>query len=1305
MVVLASGEEIADRFIVHREAGRGGMGIVYAATDRSSGKQVAVKVMLGGDAPALARFHREAATLATLNAPGIVRYIAHGETSRGLAFLAMEWLEGEDLAKRLGRGPLDLESALKVIEGAAHALVTIHSNGLIHRDIKPSNIFLLHSDPREVRLLDFGIARSVASGSTVTATGAVVGTPQYMAAEQVRGDRSIDARVDVCALGWVLFDCIAGQRAFHGENPLEILAAVLLRDPPRLRQVVPSVPASIDALVYRMTSRERSLRPADASAVLLELNSARKDIGADTPSLSEPASPEERRFMSLVVAHRRIPDALTVDLPNEREPNEYRSPRSECPEPVPLPARAIELGAAVELVGPNCVLAMIDRGATAREQAERAVRLAEALAAESEIEVVRVVSGYSVMRGRVPGGELLRRAMERAADDGVDRLLIDELTANLVAGSFELTVQGSMATVRGERRVLDAERLRRPGAARFVGREREMAILEAALTAAREESELRAVMIVAPPGLGKSRLITEFVASAQRRGDVRVLGVRAEVQAAGSPYRVLGDVLGELAEVCTTAQETRTALDALVTRCLPEAEHRRAAAVLASLVRGASRAEDAVFLDASRREPLLFADLVRRYVRCILSAESDRATLLVVIEDVHWGDLPSIDALTVSGAALRDHPLLLLATARPEVDERFSGFWAGLGPERIVLAPLGRKPAERLVREQLGISLGAAVDIEAAVHHIVERAEGSPLFLEELALGARTGGALPANVLAVVQARFDVLDEVARRTLQAASVFGGRCWPAGVLAVLGLREGNLEILAATQAAFGELEERGMLAARSRSSFAAEPEYELRGGLLRDAAYALWSEAERPAAHARAAAWLLKMGETDAVVLACHFTQANETRAAAAQWATVAHRALAGGDYATAMRAIASARALTTTPELEVELALVESDVHFHRKDVVHALASARAARDGAPLGSELGVRAATSLILAAGQCGRNDVVLSTALSLVNVLPSTVEQTAAVTNAIARALTQLGVAGGTHVGEEKLWLKLQGLEASMAGTMPPSVRMFVSRAHGLAAFRAGRFEEAVAQFQSSVDAPESIGDWRNAGMARTTLAGALTVLGQHERAEAVVQQSIADAEQGQSPYLAEWGRYVLGKVMIGRSRWADALSQFSRAIEALKDSPRLRTGAHAYAARALEELGRRAEAETHASIAIEETTGTGVRIAARAVLSRVLVFNRRFAEALDVASVAYRELADSGGVEDDFGTLIKAAYAEALYAGGRQEEACAVIATARALLEQQAAQMSSVAVREAFLTRPPESARIFRYAREWRSPAR
>jgi serine/threonine protein kinase len=273
---MHSGDLIADRFELLAIAGEGGMGAVWRAHDRLENTLVALKVMLRAGGEEALRFAREASVMRQLSHPRIVRHVADGATPEGAPWIAMEWLEGEDLTATLARGPMAAGDALAVCIAVADALGAAHAKGLVHRDLKPANVYLVDGDPLQVKLLDFGVVRRLELGGSMgrTRVGAMIGTPGYMSPEQARGDAHLDARADVFELGCVLFECLTGRAVFSGEHLMALLAKVLLEEAPRLAALV-GAPAELDDLVARMLSKEAADRPADAAEVARAMRALR----------------------------------------------------------------------------------------------------------------------------------------------------------------------------------------------------------------------------------------------------------------------------------------------------------------------------------------------------------------------------------------------------------------------------------------------------------------------------------------------------------------------------------------------------------------------------------------------------------------------------------------------------------------------------------------------------------------------------------------------------------------------------------------------------------------------------------------------------------------------------------------------------------------------------------------------------------------------------------------------------------------------------------------------------------------------
>ena len=274
-------------YAIGRKLGEGGMGVVYAARDERLERSVAVKTMssVAKDDTARKRFWREARAAASVNHPNICQIYEIGEDD-GELFIAMELLEGEVLSDRLRWGPLSPAQTLPIGLGMLAALSALHARGIVHRDLKPSNVFLTEHG---VKLLDFGLARPELGGSLdeatgLTQTGFLVGTPRYMAPEQVIGE-AVDARSDLFAAGAILFEMLAGRPAFGGRTVLEVLHATRYENPPALTGS-PAV-AAVDRVIRRALAKRPDDRPASADAMAEELRSIRDVNGNDTPALAQ----------------------------------------------------------------------------------------------------------------------------------------------------------------------------------------------------------------------------------------------------------------------------------------------------------------------------------------------------------------------------------------------------------------------------------------------------------------------------------------------------------------------------------------------------------------------------------------------------------------------------------------------------------------------------------------------------------------------------------------------------------------------------------------------------------------------------------------------------------------------------------------------------------------------------------------------------------------------------------------------------------------------------------------------------------
>ena len=283
---------LVDEYRIEAIAGRGGMGVVYRATEERLGRPVALKVIAPGladDEAFRERFVREAALAGGIDHPNVVPVYAAGEVD-GRLFIAMRWVDGDDLRALVERdGPLNPARAVEVVAAVAAALDAAHHRGLVHRDVKPANILV----GEHVYLGDFGLARAAAQDRErgVTKTGQFVGTVEYIAPEQVLG-RPATPATDVYTLGCVLFFALTGRHPFGVRSEYEMMTAHLEEGAPRITDTVPSAPAALDAVVARALEKAPEDRFASAGDLAV---AARSALSSSPSAIAAPQPAPKRR--------------------------------------------------------------------------------------------------------------------------------------------------------------------------------------------------------------------------------------------------------------------------------------------------------------------------------------------------------------------------------------------------------------------------------------------------------------------------------------------------------------------------------------------------------------------------------------------------------------------------------------------------------------------------------------------------------------------------------------------------------------------------------------------------------------------------------------------------------------------------------------------------------------------------------------------------------------------------------------------------------------------------------------------------
>lgn len=316
---VAIGEVLAGKYRIDRVLGQGGMGVVVAATHVHLRQQVAIKFLLkGARGEVVARFLREARAAARLKSEHVARVLDVGELPNGSPYMVMEYLEGSDLEGVLAqRGPLPVEEAVLHVLQACEAIAEAHAAGIVHRDLKPANLFLtrMPDGSGSVKVLDFGISKDTTEdpseqSASLTRTTAVLGSPSYMAPEQMRSTRDADARADIWSIGVILYELLTGAVPFVAESFVELALKVISEDPPAPRSYRPDLPPALEAAILRCIRKE----PHERFANVAELAAAIAPFGP--PAAAGYAERIARVLGMPVPATSSLPPVLpVVDAP------------------------------------------------------------------------------------------------------------------------------------------------------------------------------------------------------------------------------------------------------------------------------------------------------------------------------------------------------------------------------------------------------------------------------------------------------------------------------------------------------------------------------------------------------------------------------------------------------------------------------------------------------------------------------------------------------------------------------------------------------------------------------------------------------------------------------------------------------------------------------------------------------------------------------------------------------------------------------------------------------------------------------
>ncbi len=1279
---MVPGAVVGRRFVIQALAGKGGMSEVHRALDERTGRTVALKVFLEKeekeepDELSTGRFDLEAEVLAGMAHPSVVEHVAHGVSEDGVRYLAMEWLEGEDLSARLARGRLAIADATTVVRRVASALGAAHARGVVHRDVKPSNVFLTGFEISGAKLIDFGIAR-VRGGARFTKHGEALGTPAYMAPEQARGAREIDARADVFSLGCVFFECLVGKPPFWADHPLAVMAKILLDETPDVLELRPEVPPELVEILNRMLAKDPAARPEDGRAVVELLDSlSRRPATARTP-IGAPSSitARERQLLSVVFVGR-VPhgDARLLDE-NSATPMFVGESKAAVDG---VYATVLKHGGWAErLVDGTLVVTLPGRGPLL-DQVAQSARCALSVRGAMPRHPMVMATGRADLSGGFPVGDVLDRGVRLLTAElerGRERagIVIDEVTAGLLDRRF--VVSGGAPGL-----VLSAERDARDGRGETlflgkpqpcVGRARETARLVSLFEATAKDRSAQAVIVTAASGMGKTRLRREVCRRLESQHPApTVIISRGDAARAGVPLGLAASAIADLIGLREGEGEdvSRHRVRARVGRHLARSERDRVTVFLGELV-GVPFPDDAhPMLAAARKERVRMGDQIRAAWEELFAAELAQGPIALVIEDLHHADAPSVALFDSMLRTFSDAPLFVVGFARSEVEETYPDLFAQRPLLRFDLAPLSRSAQRELVVHALGEAA-----TEPLVERVIQQADGNAFYLEEIvrAVAEGRGDRLPETVVAMIEARLETFDAEDRRVLRAASVLGSAFTPSAVEHLLG---------AAPSANVPErllrMVERELLIRRGTNA-GGETELAFRSVPVRTAAYATLTEEDRAVGHRLAAEWLERAGAMrDAELIADHFDRAGEERRAAIWYAHAAEAALLANDFAAAIERGERGAIAGATGPLLGRIRLLQAEAHRHSGDNAGMEARAVEATKLLPARTFPWWTATADAVLGSIRLGKREQVTRLATEILGA--EIVDPPAAAT----RAAHYLHFAGLHEAAERLLHVALANIGDF---SVDPAKWAWGYRAFATRALLVGDLGRYLEQLDLAVRAFEVAGDVREAASERANLGFARAELGMFADAEASLREALAGAERLGLRHVVGAAQQNLGAVLFrsGRPDAGRTLLELARTRFAEQKNQRMEGNTRAYLAELHLASGDLELALEESARAVELLADVPPLLpAALAIQARICLAAGDVRAALPRAKDAAAMLEVSGSDEGE--SLVRLVHVEALRAAGSPLVNEALLRAKERVLAR-AAHITDPSWRESFLT--------------------
>ncbi len=944
------------------EVGKGAMATVYRAYQPSMERHVAVKVIhkaVSNDTQSMLRFQREAKLVARLEHPHILP-VYDFDGTHPTPYIVMRLLENGTLRDLMRQRQLSLTETNLYIQQIAAAVGYAHRQGIIHRDIKPSNIML--DKDGNAFVTDFGVARMIEGekGDTVTLTGGVVGTAAYMAPEQGLGQGDVDHRADIYALGVLLFRMATGEIPYSADNEVGIIIQHVNTPIPSARDHNPDLPPELDAVIARAMAKD----PATRYQTATEFAAAVKKVLVGQPISAKRSTRQITATDTLLAEQRKIVTVMYAtiddygDVISKKEGEEAARIATNALSTV-FASVVSEHGGQVITRDKNALVALWGADTSREDDPERAIRAGLAMqdtlrdlgAAMLEDERMPLPMRIGINTGQVllkPGGEndslsasgppltIARRLMQKA-----DRtILISHNTYRYVRGVFEFVAADSIR-VSSQRQRLKVYQVVGAKPRTFfgnvggvegistamVGRDAELKYLQDSYSLAVEDHETQSVTVVGEAGMGKTRLLFEFITWVDLQPEhFLYFAGRATPEMTNRPYALLRNMLSYRFEIydSDSPATVRTKMENGMATLLPDIS-RETAHFIGHLVGFDFSGSTYVTI----HDPQELTRQAQHLVLQLVAILASQHPTIIELEDIHWADNASLDLLN---DLIRTHDelmLVIVCSARPQLYERRPTWGSGVDTHsRLDLRPLSKRDTRLLVREVLQQADNIPKELR---NMIVDSAEGNPYFVEELVkmlvedhiiqkhddtwtihTDRLVNLPMPPTLAVLLQTRLDSLLVPEIVVLQRASVAGRVFWDDLVVALDNTDEIELpEVVPILDI----LVEHEFVFMRESSAFASHAEFIFASNMLRDVVYNTLLDHQRRIYHNAVAEWLLaNSGDRAAeyaILIAEHYEQAGKTNKAADALYDSGKQAFQISAYREAVDFFSRAKALST----------------------------------------------------------------------------------------------------------------------------------------------------------------------------------------------------------------------------------------------------------------------------------------------------------------------------------------------------------------------------------------------------------